>query len=292
MGSEPVVSVIIPTYNRLESLKAAVESVLNQTFGNFELIIADDGSTDETKKYAQEIKDRRVLYLYKENEGLPSLARNFAASRANGTYLAFLDSDDTWRPEKLALQVELMEKRPEIIFCYSQGEGDKAGKKIKVSGVSPFKNGRVFNSLLFRNFIITSSVVLRRSAFLEIGGFSEDRQLVIAEDLKLWLSLAKKGRGFYFSEPLVQYHISNTSVSSDVTKKFNCLYEVITSEMERNNSSFLLKLIVLKTFWLRWFLQVGSHSEKLKEALASAKEKNAGILILSLYRMVLWILKK
>ena len=105
-----LVSVIIPTYNRAKLLKRAIESVLNQTFQDFELIVVDDGSTDDTKEIVKSFNNQKIIYIYQENFGGAALPKNVGIKMAQGKYIAILDSDDEWLPEKLQKQVTLFER--------------------------------------------------------------------------------------------------------------------------------------------------------------------------------------
>ena len=112
------VSVIIPTYNREATLKRAVESVLNQTYTDFELIIVDDGSTDNTRQLVENIHDDRITYYYVKINSGAAAARNYGIERAEGEYIAFQDSDDYWHSDKLEKQMKVMESNPDIGFVY------------------------------------------------------------------------------------------------------------------------------------------------------------------------------
>ena len=115
----PKVSVIIPTYNRQDLVQEAIDSVLNQTFRDWELIVVDDGSTDQTPSVLQERYDSRIIYIYQENQG-ESAARNRGLYSATGEYVAFLDSDDLWHPKKLQRQIEVFAEKPELGLVSTQ----------------------------------------------------------------------------------------------------------------------------------------------------------------------------
>lgn len=118
---ENLVSVIIPTYNRSDLIKETINSVLNQTHKNFELIIVDDGSTDNTKTVIESFKDNRIKYILQKHIGLPATGRNNGINIAKGDYIALLDSDDQWLPKKSEKQSEFMEKNPDILLIASNG---------------------------------------------------------------------------------------------------------------------------------------------------------------------------
>lgn len=291
MVEKPLVSIIIPTYNRLGTLKKAIGSVLRQTYQDIELIIVDDGSNDGTSDFfASQSIDTRIRYFYKRNEGLPSLSRNYGAREARGKYLAFLDSDDMWLPDKLQKQVEKIEKDPSLTLCYTQGTGCNKDMEVRVSGYFPIKSGRIFYPLLFRNFIITSSVLLKKVDFEKVGGFSEDKSLIIAEDLKLWLSIAKIGKGYFFDEPLVKYSMDEVSISSDITLRFACLYKVLNDEMKNAKVLGPFSYLVNQILGIRWWLKVRNSKPLLKKALEVVESQNLriGSYVIMFFRLSLW----
>lgn len=283
MSTEPKVSIIIPSYNRRELLFRAINSVLNQDYQNIEIIVVDDGSTDGTKELFKKDVDSKISYFYKNNEGLPSLSRNFGAQYATGMYLAFLDSDDYWESGKLSCQVKALESDIRNEFCYTQGKSTDLKNNTKISGYFVKKSGKVFFPLLFRNFVITSSVVMRTASFREIGGFSTNKELIIAEDLRLWLQLSKRGNGIFIEEPLVRYELGLSGVSSDLTKRFLCLREVLLEALVNANSNFLVKYLVLNFFWLRWFMKVRNDSTLKEEANSHLSNLEAGFLVRQLF---------
>lgn len=245
----PLVSVIIPTYNRLEKLKVAIESVVQQSFQNFEIIVVDDGSTDGTKDFFKtDTIDTRINYHFKENEGLPSLSRNYGAEKAKGKYLAFLDSDDLWLSSKLQVQIDFLEDNPEYIFSYTQAKTTQ-GKKI--SGLSLKKTGAIESSLLFRNFIVTSSVCVLADYFDSVEGFPIAGDIVVAEDYSLWIKLSRKGLGKYFPEPLVIYELGGGISSENLLRNLSCYYLVMIDALNKSRCSPLYKELVIFMYWLR-----------------------------------------
>lgn len=194
----PKVSVIIPTYNRADFLTEAVDSVLNQTWRDFEIIVVDDGSTDGTRDVVGRYGDR-IKYFHKQNKG-PSSARNFGTSKAHGNFLAFLDSDDIWEPNKLDIQMNFLQSHPEIklISCGSYIMGNSRKRKFHIRGDL---SGDLFLTLYQRSFINTSSVVLTQDCFFQVGPFDETIQT--AEDYDLWLKVARHFPMAYLDTPLV-----------------------------------------------------------------------------------------
>ena len=211
---------IIPSFNAAKYITEAVDSVLAQTHKPLEIIVVDDGSSDNTKEVLKPfIESRKIKYFYRENKG-PGAARNRGIKESNGDLIAFLDSDDVWLPEKLEKQLKLFQN-PETVLVYSDMEmlgGDDSGKRFsKVFKIKRFYRGRVFNRLIEENFIPNSTVVVRKNTLQGIGGFVEDRKFFSAEDYLCWLFLVRRGSVDFIDEALVLYrwHANNISHQSD-----------------------------------------------------------------------------
>ena len=196
------VSVIIPTYNRANYLKNAIENMRAQTFQNWELIVVDDGSTDETSKLMSQMaeEDKRILYLRKANEGRAGLARNIGIEKAQGKYVAFLDDDDLWVTHKLERQVCYMECHPEIGFSYSWYEifGMRDQTK-RLAGRIPEKPALKFGDFL-RVFVAHSAMMIRRSSIKGNEWF--DPNCIHSEDYYLCLCLAELCQAGFIDEAL------------------------------------------------------------------------------------------
>ena len=154
MENTPIISVIIPTYNRENMIGYAIKSVLNQTFKNLEIIVVDDGSTDNTEEIIRDFKDKRVKYIkkYKKNRGI-SVARNIGIKVARGKYIAPLDSDDEWLPEKLDKQIKILQDGPpELGVVYSNScYIDKSGKNMNKLRNTKKVEGYIYEDLLGRH---------------------------------------------------------------------------------------------------------------------------------------------
>ena len=198
------ISAIIPTYNRLPLLREAVFSVLDQTHPPLELIVADDGSDDGTREYCTntlaEYPDS-FRYLQLSRCGMPGKVRNAGAELACGEYLAFLDSDDLWKPEKLARQVAYFQEHPEIRICHTREIWQRGEKTVSQAGQKHRRSGNIFPDALKKCILGPSTVLMRRELFEQLGGFRED--LEIAEDYELWLRITAGYPIGYLDEPLV-----------------------------------------------------------------------------------------
>ena len=190
MGSQPLVSVIIPTYNRVALLREAVDSVLRQGYEPLELIVVDDGSTDATSAALRTVP--RVRVVRQQHTGMPGQVRNAGARLARGELLAFLDSDDLWLPHKLTVQVAAAAAAGSAI-SHTRERWLRDGRTISQRRQRCRRSGDLFAESLRKCIIGPSTVLLRRDVFAHAGGFRED--LEIAEDYELWLRLTARHRG-------------------------------------------------------------------------------------------------
>ena len=210
----PLVSVILPTYNRAEFLPDSIGSILSQTYDSYEIIVVDDGSMDNTKEVLYPFY-QRIKYLRLENNRGASVARNIGIQSAQGKYIAFIDADDIWLPEKLQTDIEYFNKHPDVSMVYSKHVNiDKNGRVLDEASKRRLPSGNVFAQLFSeQNFIITSSVVVRKEIFETTGLF--DVQLFNCQDWDMWLQIA-----FYFkvvgiNTPLVKYRHNLHSLSKN-----------------------------------------------------------------------------
>ncbi len=198
MNDPPLVSVIIPAYNRETYLAETLDSLQAQTLQDFEVIVVDDGSTDGTADLIRR-RPERIHYIYQENAG-PAAARNRGLSQARGRFVAFLDSDDLWRPRFLEATTARLLRDPaiDVAFCRFQTMDD--GKRILSGHGKRAHEGDVTAQLFASTFITTPSVLVRRSVVEEVGGFNSS--LLTNEDYDLWLRLSLHHRFGYVDEPL------------------------------------------------------------------------------------------
>lgn len=210
----PKVSVIIPAYNAEKFIGATLDSVIAQSFPDWEAVVVDDGSTDGTaaivKDYAG--RDSRIRYIHQENAS-QAMARNKGIENSTGEFIAFLDADDLWLPGKLAAQLPMFDD-PSIGLAYTEvGSVDVEGNPIH-QPPPPFRRGKVLEQLIHNNFIGCSSVMLRRSCL-------EDHQLRFragrkgVEDWDLWLRLAQRCEFDFINKPLVRYRKYDESISQN-----------------------------------------------------------------------------
>ena len=208
----PKISVVIPTYNRADLISETLDSVLAQTYRDFEVIVVDDGSTDDTikllSKYGQDIR-----IIGQENQGAGS-ARNTGIREAKGEFIAFLDSDDLWLPKKLERQIAFLDRNRDLSWVYTDVEvfDGESGRKLYILGqCSRLYEGDILPYLFLKNFIPSSTLLVRRSIFNEIGAF---KTLPMAQDCDMWLRIAALYPVGLIAEPLARYRIHRERISS------------------------------------------------------------------------------
>lgn len=194
---EPEISVIIPTYNRLDFLKEAVKSVQEQSYLNFELIVVDDGSTDGTSEF---LENAVVKSIIQENRGV-SVARNAGIRVAKGKYITFLDSDDSWQKNKLQRQVEFMTTHTDAMVCYTDEIWIRKGVRVNPKKKHGKHSGWIFEKCLPLCIVSPSSAFMRKEFFEEIGLF--DESLPACEDYDLWLRASLQFEFHYIPEKLI-----------------------------------------------------------------------------------------
>ena len=214
--ADPKVSVILPTYNRAHLLPRAIESVFSQTSSDWELIVVDDGSTDETPQGIRPyLADPRVRFIRKEGEGVTARTRNAGVRIAQGEYVAFLDDDDLFLPEKLERQVAWMDAHPPIGLLYSSIQ--VVDGEMKPLRVMPPNPGRSFLELFQENFIQVAAVLVRRKCFDRVGFF--DESLSGSEDYLMWLKIAGQFPIDYLPEPLAIYCRHGENKSRNIVRQ-------------------------------------------------------------------------
>jgi glycosyltransferase involved in cell wall biosynthesis len=203
-GRPPLVSVIIPIYNGAATIERALKSVFEQTFTDFEIVVVDDGSTDDTPAVLARLGDR-IRVIRQSNRGLPA-ARNAAVAVARGEILALIDHDDQWFPRKLELTVAALQNDPGAALVYSDLiVVNDSGEESRASPVGPdTAHAPTMDEMLTRIWPITpSTVVMRRAAFDRAGGFCES--LISAEDIHFWLLMREQGNFIYLPDKLVRF---------------------------------------------------------------------------------------
>jgi glycosyltransferase involved in cell wall biosynthesis len=209
--SLPLVSAVVTTYNYGRYLAGAVEGVLAQTYRNVEVVVVDDGSTDDTAAVVAQFADRGVRYVYQDNSGAAA-ARNRGLAETAGPLVAFCDADDVWMPEKLTVQLTHLSRHPDIALVSSHAYAcDESLRPLSVVHAARGDSEDVFEQLLVRNVVLNPTCVLaRRDALEEVGGFSDlDRW----EDWDTWLKVARRHHVGFVDQPVAYVRRHDASLS-------------------------------------------------------------------------------
>ena len=209
---KPIVAVIIPVFNKREYIKETVNSVLKQDFENFEIIVVDDGSTDDSLEVVESIKDPRLQIFSQSNSGVER-ARNFGFSQSVGPLVVFLDADDLMNSNRLRKQIDLFNASADLVLAGTWASVIDHSGNIIGSIRPPTSNAALQLAHLFRNQFVSSSVMIKRSAIQNDVVFNETRGKRFAEDYDLWLRVAKNGRVANIPERLTAYRRLNASRS-------------------------------------------------------------------------------
>ncbi len=207
----PEISVVIAAYKHGKYIRKTIESVLAQIFRDFEVIVLDDGSKDDTRDVVAGIHDERVKYFYQENSGLPAAGRNKGMSLARGRLIALLDGDDYWKPEKLARCKETLDCMKDVgLVCHNESVTYN-DKVLRDTSYGPYTENMYFKLLFGGNCLHTSAIMMRREIFFDDNyRFSEDRALFTIEDYEYWLRLSKKYHFYFMPEVLGYYRVTET----------------------------------------------------------------------------------
>ena len=257
----PTISIVIPAYNAAQTILQTLNSVLQQTFKDFEVIVINDGSTDKTLELLQTIQDPRLQIFNYENGGLP-VARNRGISHAQGEFIAFLDADDWWSSDKLESQWAALQEHPEAGVAYSWNYYQYDNSEQSYAETSNTFQGNVYADLLVKNFIQNgSNPLIRKAAIASVGLF--DSSLKSCEDWEYYLRLAKHWPFVLVPKVQVFYRKSSTSMTSKIEVMETYLRLVI----DRAFQSAPPELQHLKSQSLSWVTQyIAEHYLKSKQA--------------------------
>jgi glycosyltransferase involved in cell wall biosynthesis len=209
----PTVTVVMPAYDAAAFIGEAIESVLAQTFTDWQLVVVDDGSTDGTPEVVLGYHDPRIRLLRIAHTGLPAVARNRGLAASESPYVAFLDADDVWQLQKLERQLALLDSSPDVGLVHTGFE------MLRNGALEPYvpppelaAGGPQFGRLAVGNYVANSSVLLRRELLVEHGLFDEDPRLRGTEDFELWLRLSPHTTFGYVEEPLLVYRLHTANL--------------------------------------------------------------------------------
>ena len=206
----PTVSVIIHTYNNEKFIAETVESVLNQTYKDYEIIVVDDGSVDGTRDALMPYM-QKIRYHYKENGGIAS-AKNAGIGLSQAEFVAFLDHDDLWVPDKLQLQMEHFNENPQIGLVYAKYTSFRDGKELRTKPEKGY-SGWIFKELLSKSFIQTSTVVVKRECLDAVGPYDETFSL--GDEYDMFLRIAQKFQCGFVDKGLTRYRVHDTNASNN-----------------------------------------------------------------------------
>jgi glycosyltransferase involved in cell wall biosynthesis len=235
-----IISVVIPVYNGEKTIRFTLESVLQQTFSNIEVIIIDDGSTDLTLEVIKTISDARIKVFSYVNSGLAA-SRNRGIDHANGKYISFIDADDLWTSDKLEYQLQALSQFPQAYVAYSWTDYIDINGNTLFAGKRLIDSGNVFAKMLQSNILENgSNPLVKNEAFKIVGKFNES--LSAAEDWDMWLRLAAEYEFVCVQKPQILYRISANSMSTNLKKQEAASLEVIDNAFKHDASKSLQHL--------------------------------------------------
>lgn len=268
----PKISVIIPTYNRSRFLGTALRSVLDQTYTNFEIVVVDDGSTDDTRSVVATFKaDPRVRYIHQENRGGGAAnARNTGVRNSRGDLIAFLDDDDVWLPAKLERQLEALaaEPRADVAWCAVYGENLGPNGEAGARWVARYHPAR-YRELLLGPFVVApgSTILVRSTCFKEIGLFDES---LVFSDMDMVQRLGTAYAFVYVDEALAVYrhHADNMSADADlVLREWRRLLDKIERRIPRDRHDLIPMMLLLRTMgWVKKSARRGQYRKAASSA--------------------------
>jgi glycosyltransferase involved in cell wall biosynthesis len=232
----PLVSVIMPTYNREVLLVEAVDSVIEQSYEHWELIIVDDGSVDNTAAVVNDRygKDERIKYIHQPNQG-QSVARNNGVEFSSGEYIAFLDSDNLWDANRLREGVSVLQENPEVGLCYADVIYIDANSDEIHRINMPRYTGFVFPKLIVDNFVSMNTVMVRRAVLPSLRPFNQKNRL--DEDYELWLDMSVKNQYFYIPKYLAYYRIEGERISNNFMVRLDANETTVKKILTKYNVS-------------------------------------------------------
>lgn len=228
---EPIISVVIPAFNSEKTIRETIDSVLQQTFIYFEIIIINDGSQDSTLEIIEQIKDERIKVFSFENAG-GNISRNRGLKLARGEFVSFLDADDLWTSDKLKSQLDALRNNLDAQVAYSWTDYIDEHGNFLVAGIHITENGDVYEHLLVNNFLENgSNPLIRKEVLVELGGF--DESLDAAQDWDMWLRLADKYN--FIGVPSVQilYRTTSNSLSTNLDRQEKACLQVMQCAYQR-----------------------------------------------------------
>jgi glycosyltransferase involved in cell wall biosynthesis len=223
----------MPTYNHAQFIENSVKSVINQTYKNWELIIIDNYSKDNTEEIVNFFDNPKIKYIKFRNNGIIAASRNLGIKESVGEWVAFLDSDDVWYPSKLEKMRQAIIENPEMILVCHNGRQVNNGAPGKILRCGSFFNNNMYERLLFKgNMLFTSALVIKREILLSTGGFSEKKEFVTVEDYEYWIRLAKVGKFHFMNDVLGEIHKHGDNESLNAERHARAFISVVSHHLE------------------------------------------------------------
>ncbi len=273
--NKPLVSVVMPTYNHARYIKEAIDSVLNQTYNNLELIIVDNFSEDDTAQIIASYNSDKIIYRQFRNNGIIAASRNHGIEQARGTYVAFLDSDDVWTETKLQRQVEAITKDPAngLSCCRFQVISDDPRENGKIMGPKADElPARVYERLIKANFVISSSTLVSKAALDDVGVFDEDPKLRCSEDFDLWLRIARKYKLTFVNMVGGQYRVHASNESGDDLRLTRALAVIDKHEHHQWISAALANQARASFYFQVGWVMVAQNSALARKYFSKARQ--------------------
>lgn len=275
-----LVSIVIPTYNRAQDLKRALQSVRAQTYAHWECLVVDNHSTDNSDEIIQAFNDPKIICFKIHNQGIIAASRNLGIQHAQGRYIAFLDSDDWWNPEKLQRSVDYLEQGMDFVY-HDLYLVNKLNQRLFIKRTRTHQvKSPVYDELLKKgNPVLNSSVVVRAELIKQINGFSEEPQLVAAEDFEGWCRIAQLTDRFQFIPSCLGYYWCGGGNTSNAKRSLSYLTHFYDLHLEAYHRAHALP----PPFWWQYALGralylTGNYSGSL-EMLSRIRKQKLSIMI-------------
>tara|TARA_B000000557_G_scaffold221593_1_gene190022 strand:- start:349 stop:1251 length:903 start_codon:yes stop_codon:yes gene_type:complete len=288
-----LVSIVVPTYNHSIYLKRALESIINQTYENWEVIVIDNHSTDNTFEVVANFKNNRIKYLKVHNKGIIAISRNIGIKSANGEWIAFLDSDDWWTRDKLEICIQSINEKVDFIYhdleIIANNSRIFSRKKIKSRKL---KKPVLIDLLTEGNAIGNSSVFVRKKFLDEINGIDESKELVAAEDYNTWLRIAKLTDQFVYLKKRLGYYLVHDQSVSKKDMSIPARYAIkefsgLLTQYQKTKQEAFLKYISGRFNFLNL-----NYKKSMKDLLFTLKNGDISLKVRSLYMIIIIKLTK
>ncbi len=277
----PLVSVIVPTYNRAHMVPQTIDAVLSQTLIDLELIVVDNESVDNTEEVVKSYQDTRIKYFKNQNNGVVAVNRNFGIRESQGEYISFCDDDDVWIPEKLERQLLEFQKDKRVgLVCTNAREFDEYSEKgTRIKRKLRDSDFTLESLIVEGNRIISSSVVVRRTVLDDIGTLDESPEIFSSEDYELWARVASKYTIKYIDRPLLNYRLHLAAHSQTRSPTVQLQYkeavlrkllgkEIITHNMyQKGLTKQNRQLLLQRLFRYDWMMKIAFLIDRILSLL-------------------------